>query len=128
MSYPRDTQQTIAGTSGDLSSAQETSPPANAPETPLLPDELSTSASRSDYIIQWIEGFTKGDSRDTTLWYNFQECFEGWDASAFNSITPGLAVKLRDGLRQNGVYVKRGRGYAAARQLAVTVEEETMAE
>ena len=70
-------------------------------------------------------GFLTRETTDEDLWEWFRERFDGWDREAFESLEPELRRDLKAGLRQNGVFV--GKGRLVLDQLVTVLTEEEQA-
>ena len=85
----------------------------------------SDTKERLNQYIKWrIQTYTANEWTNTTLSDALADDFQLFDREGFEKLRKTILVALRDCLRKNGVYVKRGRGYSIAQCLMDAVKEE----
>ena len=80
---------------------------------------------RLNQYIKWrIQIYTANKWTNITLFDAFVDDFQLFNKEGFEKLRKTILVALRDCLRKNEVYVKRGRGYFIAQCLVNAVKEE----
>lgn len=82
----------------------------------------TTADAAESFVLAKAKEYRNGDDEDSFLWADFESDFRGWTEQTFDLVDSKPLTKLRDTLKNRGVFIKSGSAYKIANTLAATVQ------
>ena len=71
-------------------------------------------------MLEKAKEYWEGKDEDGILWADFEYDFQGWTEPTFDLVSSKSLTKLRDNLKNRGVFIKTGSAYKIAKTLTAT--------
>jgi hypothetical protein len=117
----------MATPGGSRSSSSNPEQPQQRPEQRWrtgVNTENADNAELSEYVEWRIQVYTRERWRNEDLSEYYAEDFKGFTRETFDNCPADLTRRLRDCLRDKGVFVRKGRGVQVAAELAKVVQDD----
>jgi len=80
----------------------------------------TTADAAGAFVLEKAKEYWEGEDEDGILWADFEYDFRGWTEPTFDLVSSKSLTKLRDNLKNRGVFIKTGSAYKIAKTLTAT--------